>query len=159
MTIQHPTGQHTTISNLVGAGHAQCAPKNTINELGTSFITKLLLGHSHSTYLFGMFFRYWWRYPCFLPTLCPSCCLVHLGFRHISNANLTNHNRYTPDRTDTFVTWLGRGSSYVSYLKEWGGGAYNRDGVSSPYKNICVTHGRIALKKVVINFPCSCVWK
>ncbi len=38
--------------------------------------TTLLLDHSHSAYLFGMFFRYQWRYLCFLPTLSPSCCLV-----------------------------------------------------------------------------------
>ncbi len=36
-----------------------------------NLFTALLLGYSRSAHLFGMFFRYQWRYLCFLPTLLP----------------------------------------------------------------------------------------
>ncbi len=69
-------------------------------------ITTLLLGHSNSTYLFGMCLRYQWCYLCFLPILCSShwwgLGIRHLGSRNISHTNLSNRN-------PTFVTWLGEG--------------------------------------------------
>ncbi len=48
--------------------------------------TRLLLGHSRSAHLFGMFFRYRWRYLCFLPTFCSSRCLVGIGEPHKSQS-------------------------------------------------------------------------
>ncbi len=61
--------------------------------------------------------------------LCPSHCLV--GSRNISDTYLLNCDYPVADRMHVFVTWLGRGSLYVGYLKVEAG---DRVPVSSPYK-------------------------
>ncbi len=90
-----------------------------------TIFTTLLLGHSHLTYLFSMFFRYQWCYLCFLPTLFPSCCLVETGgspySSNISDMNSASADHSAVDGTHPFVMWLGEGvASYNDYLKEGG---------------------------------------
>ncbi len=62
----------------------------------------LLCFHSRSTHLFGMFFWQRWHYICFLPTLCPSGCLVGIGDLP---SRVSQHFWYKPGESQSF--WSG----------------------------------------------------
>ncbi len=105
------------------------------------FFTTLLLGHSRSAHLFGMSFRYRWRYLCFLPTLSPSAVwwgleVCHLGSCNISSKNLRGWWSFCRGRDAHICNVVGEWVVIHQLFKRIGGEGwiYNWDGVLSPYK-------------------------
>ncbi len=98
--------------------------------------TMLLLGHSHSVQLFGMFFRY--RWCSLLLAVWWGLGIHHLQSGDIFNMNLASGDHSAADGTHSFVTWLEGAVVIIHGLfKRMGrvnGWVYNRNGILSPYK-------------------------
>ncbi len=114
-------------------------------EISDVFIT-LLLGHSRSAHLFGMFFRYRWRYLCFLPTLPPSAVLWGLGIRRLRSCNISNKNlrgwQSFYGRVDTRIcNGIGRGGCHSLAIQKNEGGGFT---IETAFCHHTKKHSRIA---------------